>query len=199
LPFSDSVASDDKRLKDCSIFAGKSVVVTEKMDGENTSLYHDGYHARSLDSRNHPSRNWLKRFHSTFAADIPDGWRICGENLYAQHSIRYESLKSYFYVFSIWDETNTCLDWKSTEEWCACLGLTPVPVIARLETFKESDVASIKNFIDITTCEGFVVRNAGSFAYDDFSKNCAKYVRASHVQTDFHWMNSEIRRNGLGS
>lgn len=36
------------------------VVITEKMDGENTTLYRDGLHARSLDSRHHPSRNWVK-------------------------------------------------------------------------------------------------------------------------------------------
>ena len=35
--------------------------------------------------------------------------------------------------------------------------------------------------------EGFVVRNVDSFAYEDFSKNVAKYVRKNHVQTDEHW------------
>ena len=35
--------------------------------------------------------------------------------------------------------------------------------------------------------EGFVVRNAAAFHYDDFKNNVGKYVRAHHVQTDDHW------------
>ncbi len=45
--------------------------------------------------------------------------------------------------------------------------------------------------------EGFVIRNSGSFKYDDFSKNVAKFVRKNHVQTDDHWMHSEIVPNKL--
>ena len=42
-----------------------------------------------------------------------------------------------------------------------------------------------------------VVRLACSFTYDEFSKSIAKYVRPNHVQTDKHWSNSEIVKNGL--
>ena len=31
-------------------------VVTEKLDGENTTLYHNYLHARSIDSKSHPSK-----------------------------------------------------------------------------------------------------------------------------------------------
>jgi len=76
LPFSPGVGSDDKVLNDLSAFHGRECVVTMKMDGENASLYRDGFHARSLDSRHHPSRDWLKAYHATFAHEIPYGWRI---------------------------------------------------------------------------------------------------------------------------
>ena len=36
---------------------GKQVIVTEKMDGENTSMYRHRIHARSIDSLPHPSRD----------------------------------------------------------------------------------------------------------------------------------------------
>jgi hypothetical protein len=129
LPWSPGVGSDDLVLPLLGAFSGKNVIVTEKMDGENTSLYRGHIHARSMDSRNHPSRNWLKRWHANMAHDIPEGWRICGENLYARHSIAYDDLLSYFYAFSIWDSENTCLSWEGTQEWADILNLTLPEVI----------------------------------------------------------------------
>lgn len=45
------------------LFLGQEVVVTEKIDGENTTMYPDHIHARSLDSNHHPSRNIVKQLH----------------------------------------------------------------------------------------------------------------------------------------
>ncbi|MGC5412734.1 RNA ligase family protein, partial [Streptomyces sp. DT225] len=50
LPWSPGATSDDVRMTDLAALAGTEVVVTEKLDGENTTLYADGLHARSLDS-----------------------------------------------------------------------------------------------------------------------------------------------------
>jgi hypothetical protein len=158
------------------------------MDGENSSLYKNYSHARSLDSNNHPSRNFLKAFHATFKEEIPEYWRICGENLYATHSIHYEELKSYFYGFSIWDRENYCLSWEETLEWFSLLGITPVTVIYSGIWNEEL----IKN-LNYGNHEGCVVRNSDSFHYLDFSKN----VRTKHVQTDKHWMSQEIVPNKL--
>ena len=125
-PWSPGASSDDKTLSSVSHFVNREVVATEKMDGENTSGYSDGYiHARSLDSNNHPSRNWVKRFWSERYYNLPDGWRLCGENVYASHSIMYDELKSYFLGFSIWDG-NQCLSWDDTLFWFQELGITPV-------------------------------------------------------------------------
>lgn len=89
-PWSKTVASDDKVLSDISCFIGSEVVVTEKMDGENTSMYQCVIHARSIDSINHLSRDWVKNFWNEIRYNIPVGWRICGENLYAKYSISYK-------------------------------------------------------------------------------------------------------------
>ena len=61
LPWSPGASSDDVLLIDTQMFMGKPVVISEKMDGENTTLYADRLHARSLDSRHHPSRTWVKQ------------------------------------------------------------------------------------------------------------------------------------------
>ena len=50
LPYSPQRGEGDKVLPSDDIFRGKPVVVTEKMDGENTTLYADYLHARSIDS-----------------------------------------------------------------------------------------------------------------------------------------------------
>jgi hypothetical protein len=196
LPWSEGATSDDKILKSVDHFENEDVVVTEKMDGENTTLYKDASHARSLDSKNHPSRNWVKQMHASIANDIPDGWRICGENVYAQHSISYKNLKSYFYVFSIWNENNECLSWDETEEWCKLLGLVHVPVLYRGKW--DGKLFSSKNpFKFDHDAEGYVIRKSGKFSFSEFSKSIAKFVRKNHVQTDTHWMELEVVPNKL--
>ena len=89
-PWSQGATNDDKIHKTMDHFLGKRVIVTEKMDGESCSFYNDYIHARSLDSVNHYTRNWVKQFHANnIMGNIP-GLRICGENLYAVHSIKYD-------------------------------------------------------------------------------------------------------------
>lgn len=195
-PFSMSATADDKVLKSVDHFHGKEVVATMKMDGENTSLYRGGYHVRSLDSRHHPSRDWLKAFHNTFAHDIPEDWRVCGENLYARHSISYEELPSYFMGFSVWDETNTALSWDDSVEFMELLGVAPVQVLYR-GPFDEALFRKMGKDWDGTKNEGFVVRLADAIAYEDFATSVAKWVRPKHVTTDTHWMHAAIVSNGV--
>lgn len=172
------------------------------MDGENTTMYSDHIHARSLDSGHHESRSYVKQLHAAIKADIPEGWRICGENMYAKHSIHYTDLESYFMVFSIWDANNMCLSWEDTVIFTEILGLTTVPVLARgrwdalyTNLLESSRFQYFKD--DLVKREGFVVRNAGTFHFNDFQTNVAKYVRADHIQTDEHWMTQAIVKNEL--
>lgn len=196
LPWSLGVTSDDKMLKNVECFEGKQVIVTEKMDGENTTMYNDYIHARSLDSRDHVSRSWVKQLHGQIKHEIPEGYRICGENLYAKHSIGYDNLTSYFNVFSIWDENNVCLSWDKTVEWCNLLGLEPVKVLLQCMKFDSSAIRAC-SYIDTSKIEGYVIRNANEFHYDDFKENVAKWVRKNHVQTDNHWMHQTVIKNNL--
>lgn len=185
LPWSPGVTDDDRILSDLSGFEGKEVVVTEKMDGENTSLYYNGIHARSLDGRSHPSRDWVKNFWNKHVGwKLPVGWRVCGENLYAKHSIRYDDLESYFLGFSVWDEYNDCLDWDDTLVYLQTLDITPVREIYR-GPWDERLIREIE--VDTARQEGYVVRTSEKFSYKDFRRHVAKWVRAEHVQTGKHW------------
>lgn len=195
LPWSPGTTSDDKIQHDLSGFENMPVIITEKMDGENTSMTKYKIWARSLDSNNHPSRNWVKGLWGEIRHDIPDGWRICGENLYARHSIEYENLPSYFMVFSIWDG-ETCLDWKTTIEWCSLLGLQTVPVLWS-GIWNTDFIQTFHAQLNLSDQEGFVVRNAMSFQISDFQNNVVKWVRAGHVRTDKHWSNMPIVKNKL--
>ena len=67
VPNSPGTNSDDRlaSYEDLSILYNKEIVVTEKLDGENTSLYRDYMHVRSLDSRPHPSQNWVRQLHAS--------------------------------------------------------------------------------------------------------------------------------------
>lgn len=61
LPWSQGKTKDDKTLANCEHFQGKRVIVTEKMDGENCTIYKNYIHARSIDGRDHWSRSWVKK------------------------------------------------------------------------------------------------------------------------------------------
>lgn len=123
LPWSDTIGPDgDHVLRDLNCFRGHEVVVTEKLDGENTTLYRTHLHARSLDGRHHPSRGWIKAFHARMCHLIPAGWRICGESLYALHSIHYQALPSYYIVFAVHDGERF-LSWDDTVDFCASLSV----------------------------------------------------------------------------
>jgi predicted kinase len=188
------VAADDVRAADLSALSGREVVVTEKLDGENTTLYADGLHARSLDSAHHPSRAWLKALHGRVAARIPAGWRVCGENLYARHSIGYDDLESWFYAFSVW-AGGRCLDWDATVRFARGLGV-PVPPVLWRGIFDERALRALRP--DPTRQEGYVVRPADGFELADFGRLVAKWVRRGHVRTDQHWMLAPVVPNGRG-
>ena len=197
LPWSKGVTKDDSMLKNTNHFEGKKVIVTIKMDGENTTMYHNHIHARSIDSKYHWSRDYVKATHANIKRYIPSFARICGENMYAKHTIHYRYLEAYFLVFSIW-ENNKCLSWDDVRLNCFELELKTVPVIY-VGIWDEKLIKELykENYKD-DECEGYVVRLYDSFLLEDFDKSIAKYVRKDHVQTDEHWMYTNREINFVG-
>lgn len=196
LPWS-TPGSDDRTLESVEFLEGREVVVTEKLDGENTSLYSDYVHARSLEKASGADRAEVWKTWSQIAHDIPEGWRVCGENLLIKHSIHYSQLASYFATFSVWNEKNVCLSWDDTVEWTELLGLKTVPVLYR-GLWDEEKIRSLyvpDRKPDLM--EGYVVRLASSFPYGAFRRSVAKFVRPNHVTTDSHWRHSRWEKNKL--
>ena len=195
LPWSETIGADDKKLKDDSQFCGRRVVITEKMDGENTIIYRDGYHARSIDSVHRGYHSWLLAHLPQFQYLLNKNERICREYLYAKHSIYYNNLADYFLGFSIWTN-NICWSWEDSIKEFNRLNLALVPIIYIGEYNRDIMLQSAKEVI-AEGGEGIVVRNADSFTLNEFPHNIAKYVRPNHVQTDEHWSQGIIECNQL--
>jgi hypothetical protein len=204
LPWSPGMNRDDRMMEDVSIFEGQRVIIMEKMDGENTTMMKDIIHARSLDTDSHSSRNWVKNLWAQIGYELPEDWRLCGENMYAKHAIHYtkangNALKSIFLAFSIWNEKNMCLDWDETQEWFELLGLvTPTIMYDGIWDMDFINELNKKMENNPGTIERYVVRLAREYHYSEFRKVCGKYVRKNHVQNNHgHWSTQKIIKNEL--
>lgn len=194
--WSPGATNDDKVLKSTEHFEGKRVVITEKLDGENTSLAYGRIYARSLDSKDHPSRHWIKANFSYLTKFINPLHRICGENLYAQHSIAYENLDSYFYAFSVWRK-DWCLSWDTTKRYLHRLHILHAPVMYDGIWNEKLCKYLMQESTEKGLMEGYVIRLANGFRMEDFPTSVAKFVRKNHVQTDEHWMYKPVVMNKL--
>lgn len=191
LPFSPGATSDDKYASKETIEflkSGIDLVVTEKMDGGNLTFYRDDFHARSLSSGTHAWDTAAKSLWAEIHNEIPEGWRISGESMYARRSVAYDDLPGVYIVFGIWNENNDLISWDDTVEWANLLELPHAPVIYRGTDYNEAIEAWGREY-DSESSEGFVMRNAGSFSYENFSRNMAKWVREGHVRTNADWRN----------
>ena len=200
LSFSEGLQNDDRKIQDDFCFDGKTVAITEKRDGEGSNFYNNGFHVRSLSSVHHPSRCMMKAIHASIKNQIPEGWKIYGENLYSIKAIEYIDLDSYFEVINIWDENKNCLSLEDTLKWCEKLNLIHVPILEIIK-IKGNDFSKVKewsNKIISQGKEGIVIRNIEQFHFDDFQTNIAKTVRKGHVQPDeSHWMSRPVIANKL--
>jgi hypothetical protein len=206
-PFSPGTTSDDRIAKRFDALLSGNVVITEKLDGENTCLNQYGVFARShtAPTRN-PWANYLWDTWNTLHRQLGD-LELFGESLYAVHSIRYSRLESYFYLFGIRDGERW-LAWEEVEFYAGVLGLLTVPVLYRglaaalpgddglppAEKLKASILGMVAEpsslsdpTIGTTPREGAVARVARSFTTDEFPECVFKWVRKGHVQTDEHW------------
>lgn len=197
LPWSQGFSGDDHKLTESVWSLSTPVVIHEKMDGENTTIYKHNLHARSIDSGYHESRTWVKNFAAKWQHELDWDQRVCGENLYAKHSIHYTDLPSYFLGFSYWDR-DVCTSWYETTEMFELLGVTPAPVLFKGEWREAQEWCNnFESSFDSENSEGYVIRTAGEFLLSSFRSNVAKYVRAGHVTTDRFWRNAPIVRNEL--
>ena len=200
VPFSPGATKDDKKLKDgwFEYYRGKEIVVTEKLDGENSCLCQKGVFARShgAETRSPWSINlWGDNgLYWKVKGLIDDDLLIFGENLYGEHSIHYEKLRDYFHVFACYNETtDKWWSWDDVKFVSKVLDVPHVPTLWRGIAESEDQIRELiiqtMNMPSAygSTKEGVVIRLTNEFDGEDFPNYVCKYVRANHVQTDEHW------------
>ncbi len=211
LPWSPGGTSDDKRLTREEIATqflvpGAEYVITEKMDGSNLALTRTAVYARSHSGApGHRSFDGAKSLHAQVGHLIDLGTTVFGEWLYAKHSIEYTNLPSYFLLFGVRDDrTQSWLSWEDCEFMAEFLGVPTVPVLWRgtsLRNVDDLESMTMWLYAKAGACgaerEGVVVRHTAAFWDPEFRIRVAKLVRRDHVQTDTHWKDQEIVRNGL--
>lgn len=191
-PFSEGAVIDDRIQADWQPVLQQELVITEKLDGENTCIKSTGVYARSHGAVNrNPWARPIWDIRERIGNSLGD-LHVFGENLYAVHSIAYTQLTHYFYVFAIRDG-DTWLSWDEVADYAQILELPLVPVIRRgyfTETELKTIIAQQQQNGSLLggISEGVVCRVAGAFPDAAFSESVLKYVRKNHVQTDEHWI-----------
>ncbi len=199
LPYSPGATKDDKKLFGnwFNYYIGKEIVISEKLDGENTAMTEFDVYARShgAPTRSPWSLNlwdpngglfWnLKQY-------IGHDETIYGENLYGEHSIHYDKLKSYWHMFAVNNGVNW-YSWDDVETMAKIMNVPTAPVLWRGVVTSENELKTLVDYYVMQpsvygpTREGVVVRVANEFPIDEFSHNVCKWVRPNHVKTDEHW------------
>lgn len=195
-PSSPGVQSDDKIMKDIDRLIGVPVTITEKLDGSNVTLCNGEVYSRAVSSPSqHAWHGMVRKHHAWKTRDLGPDYKICGEDMYAIHSIEYDGFRESetFRVFNILYK-DTWLSFDDRANVCQQLGLLMTPVWQRGAVFNSRQ--DIDNWLSTSMkigsrlgpdIEGFVIQIEDAFHQDDFRNCLAKYVRAGHVQTDQHW------------
>lgn len=199
LPYSPGATKDDKKLVGdwFKYYNGKNIVITSKLDGENTAMTANDIYARSHGA---PTRSpWTRNLW-----DPSDGlyWKIkgligpneivYGENLYGEHSIHYDKLTAYWHMFAANDGINW-YSWNDVEMLASLLDVPTVPVLWEGKISSEQELKTLVDYyvaqpsVYGETREGVVIRIANEFPVDEFSHYVCKWVRPNHVTTDEHW------------
>lgn len=206
-PFSPGTTSDDRITQDYSFLENKEVVILEKLDGENNSICEGGIYARSHGAyAEKPWNNCIWSIHDRIKHQLGEDNFVFGENMYAPHSITYEKLDAFFYVFGVREDGNF-LSWDDICLYAGMLNLPTVPVIKRgvFSDIKSEVEEIVKNpsvfgSIDSAegkpcTMEGVVVRTVDGFHQNDSDAHLLKWVRKDHVKTDEFWARRWITAN----
>lgn len=205
VPWSLGCTNDDKMSNDVNGLIDIPIIITEKIDGSNTSLEADGCFARThAGTPTHVSFDGLKALYATIKYKIPKSYQLFGEWCFAKHSIEYTELPGYFLLFNIRQiNTSQWESWDDVEMWAEEIGVPTVPVLFKGIVGSEKELRElVVNFMkQPSACggirEGVVIRLQQGFSDENFSNCVMKCVRANHVQTSDHWKDMKIIRNKL--
>lgn len=189
-----SVHRDDTYHKNPEFFVGKEVIITEKLDGGNTSLNNGEVFARSNVAPSHAG--WMamvRKYHAWKTAGITD-YTFYGEDIAALHSLPYSvPMDQTYYVFAVLYAQREWLSWDEVKHLSAASDLAVVPELYRGRFESVEDITKwFRNNLKVPSTygverEGFVLRLADAFPTGKFFESVCKFVRPKHVQTDQHW------------
>lgn len=198
--FSPEIHSDDKVIDSVAEknFIGREIVLSEKLDGGNACNRGHSIFARThSEEASCRSFSLMKQMFAGLYYSIDfdfDRYMLYGENMQAIHSIVYDSLRSPFYMFHIFDKKTGL--WLSYDEFLEIAEKLSIPVAPLVFRGTFNSIADLKDFFAEKLkgpsafgpeIEGFVARYPEAFPDEDFEFKMAKYVREGHVQTDEHW------------
>ena len=204
-PFSLGTTSDDRFNHTYweDIQNIKTLLFTEKLDGENNCLSSKGVFARSHAApTTSPWTTQLRELWELLKTDLGD-LELFGENLYAVHSIEYKRIEDYYFVFAA-RIRDKWLSWEEVVFYANLFDLPTVPVLKSEEVvdLTKTDLQASIEFMaqepsvfgsldpfagEDCTREGVVCRNTEAYSIADFQHNVFKYVRKGHVKTGEHW------------
>ncbi len=193
-PYLDISQTANEKVVVTQSFIGERVTITEKMDGEITSIYPDGsFHARSLDSGAAWQRDVIHSYLSSIVSAMRYDEHFVFENMYAKHTIEYDDLESYLYLLYI-VRGGVVISHEQTRMIASKIGLA-MPKVLFSGVFKSRTANEVITGGDFR--EGFVIRTNRSFPYARLGPYTAKYVVSGFAQTDVHWTQSEPKKNKL--
>lgn len=173
-------------------FTGERVAITEKMDGEITTIYPDGsFHARSPDSGSAWQRDIVHSYLPAIMPAMREDEFFVFENMYAKHTIPYDDLESYLYLLYI-VRNGFVISYEQTSIIASKSGLV-MPSLLLHGTFRSASGIIAEKSLR----EGFVLRTSRSFPYTELGRYTGKYVVRGFVQTDVHWIQQEPVKNKL--
>jgi hypothetical protein len=106
----------------------------------------------------HPSFGPIKALASQISFMIPDNIQIFGENMFGIHSIEYDKLESYFYIFGVLEDETSWLEWDKVKELSIDTGIPHVPEIARRQFTSMAELqAYIEGRMKLPSCCGMCV------------------------------------------
>lgn len=207
--FSEEKHLDDKtmiRSLEEYLLNYQEVIMSVKLDGGNTCLSVKGVFARTHSVQTSCSSfNYIKNVHYYPKLHLLNpNYKYFGENMYAKHSIEYNELTDYFYIFNILDlETNEWLSFDEVVKEAERLNFQVVPVVFSGKSNSKEIEKFIKNVVMKQQffggdCEGVVIRNKNRFSNEKWNENICKFVRKGHVQTDEHWSSSWVKNKLKG-
>ena len=179
-------------MEDPTALAGRDIVVTEKLDGDNTLIFQGGVYGRTGAGAG-PWAGLVKKHHAWKLAGTD--LSLYGENLYPVHTIRYDPMppEETFRAFALRRPDGSFEPFRALEELCTALDIPTVPILfrGRRQSTQELDQLIHRAHAEPSLLggerEGVVVRAAGEMSAQDFPRMACKSVRLGHVQAETHW------------